>query len=157
MIRTILFFALFCAAAAHAGGFSGPVVGIADGDTLTVLDGRTQVRVRLAGIDAPEKAQPFGTRARQSLAACAFGRVATVDVLDQDRYGRAVGRVLVGERDCGLQQVADGYARHFKRFAFRQPETDRAAYARAEEAARRARLGLWRDDQPTPPWEWRHP
>ena len=128
------------------------VVGVADGDTLTVLtDGKRQVRVRLAGIDAPERRQPYGTRARQGLSALGFGRAAQVEVEDTDRYGRPVGRVRVGGRDVNAEMVRRRAAWVYVRYN-RDP-----SLVPLEAEARAARLGVWAlpEAARVPPWEWR--
>lgn len=141
---------------ASSDTLTGEVVALSDGDTITVLDGaKTQHRVRLAGIDAPEKRQPFGDRSRQNLAAIVFRRQVAVDWRKADRYGRIVGRVTVGQVDAGLEQVRAGMAWHYKAYAREQSVDDRAEYAAAEEAARASRIGLWRDADAVPPWDYR--
>jgi endonuclease YncB( thermonuclease family) len=143
-------------AAARAVEWVGTVVGVADGDTLTLLAAdQTPHRIRLDGIDAPEKAQPWGERAKQSLSALAYGRAAHADCAKSDRYGRAVCRVTVDGVDVGLEQVRRGMAWHYVRYAREQPPALRAAYHDAEQQARAARTGLWNGAQPTPPWDWR--
>ena len=128
----------------------GRVVAIADGDTLTVLDRYDrQHRIRLFGIDAPEKAQPFGNQSKKSLSGKVFGATLRVDVVDVDRYGREVGRIYLGDRFINLEQVREGYAWRYAEFD-RHHEFDRA-----EVEARRHRRGLWSAPQPTPPWEFR--
>lgn len=145
-------------AAARAELLEGLVVAVADGDTLTVLDdAKTQHRIRLSGIDAPERRQPFGTVSRQHLADAVFQRRVVVEFGKTDRYGRLVGKVLLdGEDEC-LAQITAGLAWHYKQYQREQSPEDRQTYAAAEDAARAARLGLWRDPDPVPPWEWRHP
>ena len=87
---------LLAASPASAGVLEGRVIGIADGDTLTVLtSSQTQVKVRLAGIDAPERGQPFGARAKQNLARLTFGNPVEIRWHKPDRYGRLVGQVWV--------------------------------------------------------------
>lgn len=148
--------ALLVAAPAHAEQWRGRVVAIADGDTLTLLDAeRRQHRIRLDGIDAPERTQPFGQRARQSLAALAHGRDAVAECPKTDRYGRAVCRVFVDGVDVGLEQVRRGLAWHYQRYAHEQHPQARAEYARAEGQARRGGAGLWSERDPTPPWDYR--
>jgi endonuclease YncB( thermonuclease family) len=129
---------------------TGKVVAIADGDTLTILDeSKTQHKIRLAGIDAPEKAQPFGTKARENLAAKVFGQNVRVDVIDVDRYHREVGRIYLGNRFANMEMVADG-------FAWRYVQYDKPGeFTAAEADAREHRRGLWVDANPVPPWEWR--
>ena len=139
-----------------AGELIGRVVAVSDGDTLTVLDSqKTQHRIRLSGIDAPEKKQAFGERSRQNLASLAFGKTVTVHWYKRDRYGRLVGKVPVDGKDACLQQVIDGYAWWYRAYAKEQSLEDRRNYAAAEEGARAARRGLWYDPNPVPPWEWR--
>lgn len=156
-VRFVLLLAtLAFAGVAHAERWHGRVVGVADGDTLTLLDGaRRQHRIRLDGIDAPERTQPFGQRARQSLAALAHGRDAQAECPKADRYGRAVCRVVVDGVDLGLEQVRRGLAWHYVRYAHEQRPEVRAEYARAERHARSDGSGLWSTPAPTPPWDYR--
>lgn len=139
-------------AAADAADLSGRVVGIADGDTLTLLTAdKRQVRVRLAGIDTPERAQPYGSRARQELSELAFGKEAEVAVQDTDRYGRTVGRVQAGGVDVNAELVRRGAAWVYRRYN-RDP-----SLPALEADARAAGRGLWAlpEAQRVPPWEWR--
>jgi endonuclease YncB( thermonuclease family) len=128
----------------------GRVVSIADGDTLTVLDEtNSQHRIRLYGIDAPEKAQPFGQQSKRNLASKVFGATVHVEIVDIDRYGREVGRIYLGGRFINLEQVREGCA-------WRYTEFDRHREFEAAEAdARRHHRGLWGAPHPTPPWEFR--
>ncbi len=148
----ILFLLLLVGSPAAAETLSGRVVGITDGDTLTLLTvDRVQVKVRLAEIDAPEARQPYGQRAKQALAALAFGREVDVSVVDQDRYGRQVGRVHAGSVDVNAELVRLGSAWVYRRYS-RDP-----ALLVLEEEARSARRGLWGlpEADRQPPWEWR--
>jgi endonuclease YncB( thermonuclease family) len=132
------------------------VVHVADGDTLTLLDSnRQQHRVRLAGIDAPEKGQAYGQVAREHLAGLAAGRRAMVEVSKLDRYGRLVGKILGDGNGICLGQIRAGLAWHYKRFEAEQSVEDRGRYAQTEEAARLGGRGLWGDRDPRPPWEYR--
>jgi len=136
---------------------TGEVVGVADGDTITVLDAdKVQHKVRLTGIDAPEKKQPFGNRSKQSLSDMVFNKIVTVETDKRDRYGRELGKVLAGGKDVNLEQVRAGFAWHYTAYERTQPVADRQAYADAENEAKAAKRGLWVDADPTPPWEWRH-
>lgn len=151
-----LIFASLLFGSALADTITGRVVGVADGDTLTVLDSsKKQHKIRLDGIDAPEKAQPFGQRSKQSLSDLAYNRNVQVETHKRDRYGRVVGKVLLDGTDLNLVQINRGLAWHYKVYAHEQTREDRARYAAAEEVARSERRGLWRDAEPTPPWEWR--
>lgn len=137
---------------------TGRVVGVTDGDTLTILDASLQQhRVRLGGVDTPERGQPWGKVAKSSLSALAFGRDATADCGKADRWGRLVCKVRVDGVDVGLAQVERGLGWHYKKYEREQAPADRDAYARAEVAARSARRGLWADPSPVAPWDWRHP
>ena len=142
---------------AVATALEGKVVGVLDGDTIEVLDsGKHPVRIRLAGIDAPEKAQPFGQRSKQNLSDLVYGKQVEVDGRKIDKYGRTVGRVLVNGVDANFAQVKDGFAWHYKQYASEQTASDRALYTAAEDGAQSSRLGLWRDPNPMAPWDWRH-
>jgi endonuclease YncB( thermonuclease family) len=144
------------ATAAHADTLTGRVVGVADGDTLTVLDAtNTQHKIRLSGIDSPEKKQPFGQHCKQSLSALAYGRTVSVESNKLDRYGRMIGKVLVDGEDANLEQVRRGCGWHYKQYMNEQVLDDRLAYNAAEESARAGKAGLWMDHEPVPPWEWR--
>jgi endonuclease YncB( thermonuclease family) len=134
----------------------GKVAAIADGDTITVLDAqRVQHKIRLAGIDAPEKKQAFGQRAKEHISALVFSRHVDVEAEKKDRYGRTVGKVMVDGQDVNLVMVAAGFAWHYKQYEREQSASDRLLYSRAEEDARQARRGLWRDTDPMAPWDWR--
>jgi micrococcal nuclease len=129
---------------------TGKVVRIADGDTLTLLVDREQVKIRLYGIDAPEKAQPFGNRAKQALSELTFGKSVRVEAKGKDKYKRTLGRVFVDDTDVNLELVKRGMAWWYRHYAPKDKEL-----AQAEEEARRAKRGLWADAKPIPPWEWR--
>ena len=144
------------ATTAHADTHTGRVVGVADGDTLTLLDAsNTQHKVRLSGIDSPEKKQPFGQVCKQSLSDLAYGRTVAVEANKRDRYGRVIGKVLVDGKDANLEQVRRGCGWHYKQYQNEQPLDDRLAYNAAEESARAGRVGLWADPGPVAPWDWR--
>ncbi len=143
---------IYVLAPASAAGteHQGRVVGVADGDTVTVLTpDNKQLKVRLACIDAPEKAQAFGKKSKQSLSELVFGKDVRVVERDIDRYGRVVGTIWIGELDANLTQVQRGVA-----WVYRQYCSDRT-YIGAEGAAQKRRVGLWADTRPTPPWEYR--
>ena len=155
-----VFFAMLIALASPLAALAaerhGTIVGVADGDTLTLLDAnKTQHRIRIDGIDAPERTQPYGERAKQSLAALAHGRAASLDCPKIDRYGRAVCRVYIDGIDVGLEQIRRGLAWHYVRYAHEQRETDRNAYARPSTTRVRRRSGLWSFNDPMPPWDYR--
>ena len=141
---------------AQADTLSGRVVAVHDGDTITVLDtNRTQHKIRLAGIDAPELKQAFGSRSKQNLSSLIYNRQVTVDWQKHDRYGRTVGVVLVDGHDVNLEQVRAGMAWWYRQYARDQSPADRRLYEAAENDARTAKRGLWVDANPVPPWKWR--
>ena len=157
-MKSITTFAiLLLAFACNALTIRGRVVGVADGDTITVLDdAHTQHKIRLAGIDAPEKKQPFGQRSKESLSALVFDKTVSVDTDKKDRYGREIGKVVVNGVDANLVQVQRGLAWHYKAYESEQISIDRRVYADAENQAKATRLGLWADIDPMPPWDFRH-
>lgn len=128
----------------------GRVVSVHDGDTLTVLVERRQVKVRLAEIDAPEMGQPFGKNSKQSLSELCFGKPAALDMRGQDRYKRAIARVTCDGTDANAEQVRRGYAWTYTQYT----RADSPLYE-MEHEARAARRGLWADPAPVPPWNWR--
>lgn len=139
-----------------ADELTGRIVSVADGDTVTLLDANLrQHKIRLSGIDAPERRQPFGNRSRLHLGALVFGRQVTADCPKTDRYKRAVCRLEVDGVDANLAQLEAGMAWHYKAYAREQSPTDRWRYAKAEDRAREARHGLWGDRAPVAPWDFR--
>ncbi len=134
----------------------GRVVGVSDGDTVTVLDStKTQHKIRLAGIDAPESKQAFGQASKKHLSDLVFNRNVTLDCGKIDRYNREVCVVMVDGHDANLAQVTAGMAWWYRAYAKEQIPEHRAQYQAAEMDAQRQRIGLWRDSGPVPPWEWR--
>lgn len=157
MRSSILVLAMLCAGNACAETVSGFVTAITDGDTLKLLDAnKTEHKIRINGIDAPEKAQPFGSKSTANLGSLAFNKNVVAECPKTDRYGRLICKVSVGEMDVGLQQVKDGMAWWYRKYAKDQLSGDRDAYEQAETWAKLRRLGLWNDTNPVPPWEWRH-
>lgn len=155
-IRTLFAFLLLLPIWASADLLLGRVVGVADGDTVTVLDAaKVQYKIRLMGIDAPEKKMPYGQRAKEHLSTLVFGKQVRVEYHKQDKYGRIVGKVAVDGLDANLAQIKAGLAWHYKQYEREQSETDQQVYANAEAEARDERAGLWADPTPVPPWDWR--
>ncbi|SFM82217.1 thermonuclease family protein [Nitrosomonas communis] len=152
--KKILFLLLLCISLlplfAVAQEHIGRVVGVSDGDTITILDDRKQkIKVRLAEIDTPESAQPYGSRAKQELSRLVYGKTVSVKVQDTDRYGRKVGRVYTDDIDANAEMVRLGAA-----WAYRKYASDQNLYA-LERRARQNRAGLWSlEAQQVPPWEW---
>ena len=137
---------------------TGRIIGVSDGDTITLLDAaHISHKIRVAGIDAPEKKQPFGEKAKTSLSTLAYNRTADADCRKTDRYRRKVCVVFVGGKDVGLEQIKAGMAWWYQQYAKEQTHQERIDYEHAESQAKRHRYGLWSGPNPTPPWEWRHP
>ncbi len=150
--RVVLFFLLiiFPVSPADARMLEGRVVGVRDGDTIELLDAaRERHVIRLAHIDTPEKAQPYGGKAKQFVSSLVYGKTVTIEVTDRDRYGRLVGVVYLEGANVNLRIVENGYA-----WWYRQYSTD-VSYGRTELDAFERRSGLWADKRPVPPWEWR--
>lgn len=127
--------------------FSGKVVSIHDGDTITILQDKQQIKVRLFGIDAPELKQPYGKKSKQFLANLVAGQMVEVEENGKDRYKRTIGTIYLGDTDINAQMVASGYAWAYRKFSKK--------YTAQESRAKSQRLGLWRDKEPISPWEWR--
>jgi endonuclease YncB( thermonuclease family) len=133
--------------------FSGKVVGVSDGDTLEVMHEGRAVKVRLHGIDCPEKNQAYGQRARQFTSEHVFSQLVNVVVRDRDRYGRLVGDVyLQSGWHLNHELVGAGLAWWYEQYAPKDPQL-----ASLQHAAQRARRGLWSDPQAMPPWTFRKP
>ncbi len=143
---------LFMPCSIQAETLAGRVVAITDGDTLVLQVDRQRRPVRIAGIDAPERVQPFGSRARASLGQWLFQKQVTADCPSSGNGGVPSCKVWVAGQDAGLHQLAEGMAWRDAGTLF--PE-DATAYQQAELMARLRRLGLWSETNPTPPWNWR--
>lgn len=155
-MKYALLLTLFFALPGQAASMDGRVVGITDGDSVTVLDfDRVQHNIRLAGIDAPEIGQNFGNRSKESLSELVYDQIVLVETEKKDRYGRDIGKLLVQGVDAGLAQVQRGLAWHYKAYASEQSANDRKLYDFAESEARASRLGLWVAPDPVPPWKFR--
>jgi micrococcal nuclease len=129
----------------------GKVISISDGDTIDVLDqSRKTIRIRLFGVDAPETGQPFSKNAKQFISSRVGGKIVDVIQRDRDRFGRAIGDVIIEGRRLSVDIVAAGLAWHYVQFAPNDQEL-----ASAERFARQSKLGLWSDSRHVPPWEWR--
>lgn len=135
---------------ALANEIRGKVVSITDGDTITVLDAdKVQHKIRLQGIDAPEKKQAFGTKSKDALSEKIGEREVLIAWKDKDRYERVLGEVYLGKRHINTEMVREGWAWHYKQYS------KSTELAEAEDSAREKRLGLWADKEPIPPWEFR--
>ena len=141
--------------AAHSDTLTGHVVGISDGDTLTLLVDRQQYKIRIAGIDAPERHQAWGDKSKLNISRLSFNKTAVADCPKVDRWGRQICKVTVNAVDLGLEQIKDGMAWWYKKYAKEQSTDDRSVYENAELMAQLRRLGLWGDTNPMPPWDFR--
>jgi len=130
--------------------FRGKVVGLADGDSFVMLYKNKEVRVRMHGIDAPEKGQDFSRKSKQYLSRLIYNKDVRVDVVDIDRYGRVVGEVYVDTLHVNQEMVRKGLAWHYEYYA-----PDDEELARLQDSARKRKLGLWQFPEPMPPWKWR--
>ena len=131
-------------------GLSGKVVAIADGDTFTLLlADNTTKKIRLHGVDAPERKQPFGTVARQRLSELIFSKPVSVQQTDVDQYGRVVGIAYVNGASVNEEMLRSGLVWHYTEYD-KNPK-----WTQLEQDARRAKVGLWQDPHPVAPWEWR--
>lgn len=153
LVLVIVAALVLLAAAAFAAPITARVVGVHDGDTITVLTwDKRQIKIRFAEIDAPELSQPYGKKAKQLLSRMVFGKDVSITPMTIDKYRRIVARVSQGNSDINLAMVRTGAA-----WAYRKYLTD-PLFLEAETEARNARTGLWalQPDQIMPPWEWRH-
>ena len=142
---------LLLAGYASAETFSGKVVGISDGDTITVLHGGRGEAIRLDGIDAPERKQPFSAAAKKHLSDLVFQKTVRVEMKSKDRYQRSVGVIWLPDgRNVNQEMVRAGYAWWYRRYAPRDRKLDAL-----EAEAREARRGLWEEEEPTAPWIFR--
>ena len=156
MRKILLIFVLFLSNIVNAKTIEGLVVGVADGDTITVLDQQKNTyKIRLQGIDAPEKKQAFGEKSKQSLHDLVHGKQVRIEYDKEDKYGRIVGKITLDDLDICLQQLVLGMAWHYKKYQNEQSVADRVVYNDAELKSKSLKLGLWADETPTPPWEFR--
>lgn len=151
MRRALALALLAVVAGAGDGSWTGKVVGIHDGDTISVMHDGKAVHVRLDGIDCPELGQAYGRQARERVSELAFGRMVTVRTPGADRFGRVLGQVFLPDgRNLNRELVREGLAWWYRRYAPRN-----TALADLEEQARERRLGLWQGEEPEPPWLFR--
>jgi micrococcal nuclease len=135
-------------------GWTGKVVNVADGDTITVLHNGRQEKIRLYGIDAPEKKQGFGNKSREYLSSFVAGQLVEIDRKDTDKYRRTVGIVSLGSENINELMVTSGYAWVYRKYC---KESFCSDWLKMEASAKDKRDGLWSETNVTPPWEFRHP
>lgn len=134
----------------------GRVIKVTDGDTVNVVTNDNEThKIRLSGIDAPEKKQAFGNRSKQALAGLIDGKIVNVDYNKLDKYQRVVGKIIFNGLDVNLRQIKLGLAWHYKKYEKEQDVEDRSIYADAEYLAQRDKVGLWSDANPLAPWDYR--
>ena len=144
---------IFCAtdSLSYAADFTGPVISVLDGDTLEVLHNQHPERIRLSGIDCPEKGQAFGQRAKHAASALAFGKQVTIQTRGHDKYRRTLADVLLPDgMNLNQELVRQGVCWWYRKYA-----SGDTVLEGLEKDAREGRRGLWADPQPVPPWEWR--
>jgi len=145
----IILIALF-SLSAQAEIIRGKVIKIADGDTLTLLtDSDKKIRIRLAGIDTPERKQPFGNTAKNALAKLVFQKKILIETQTKDRYGRTVGIVFLDNQSINNELVRQGMAWVYKKY------TNNKTLYELENKAKTKMVGLWADENPIAPWDWR--
>jgi endonuclease YncB( thermonuclease family) len=164
-LRSAVLFLWLVADSTFAEQLTGKVVGVSDGDTITILDQNNQQhKIRVGGIDAPELKQAFGNVAKKNLSDLVFNQTVLVEWNKTDKYKRIVGKVLApptdcpicpADRDVGLAQVEAGMAWWYREYRKEQTLEDQGYYEFAEFVSRREQRGLWQDEEPLPPWEWR--
>lgn len=148
--RILFFLFLFVACQPQVDKMEGKVVGISDGDTIKILYKNRPVKVRLYGIDCPERTQPFGTKARKFTSQLCFGKIVQVIFHGKDRYGRILGQVILPNgRNLNEELVKNGFAWYYEKYV-----NDPTLY-RLEKEAREEELGLWKQSNPIPPWDFR--
>lgn len=162
-ITLAMFLMIVCTV--HAATIEGKAIKVIDGDSIAILDiERKQHNIRINGIDAPEKAQPFGDRSRQNMVRLVAGKDVIAQCHKTDYYGRHVCVVLVQPPDCptytkvldvGHAQIVSGLAWWYRQYAKEQSAEDRDKYESAEREAEARKVGLWGDKSPIAPWEWR--
>jgi len=139
-----------------ACNLAGKVIRIVDGDSITVVDSeKDRHKIRMAGIDAPERRQPHGKAAHQYLAKLIFKKQVCIAWYKRDKYQRLVGVVRVDGEDINLRMITAGLSWHYKQYQNEQSKSDAVQYSKAQVNAKSAAIGLWRDRNPIPPWLWR--
>ncbi|CAE6778379.1 Uncharacterized endonuclease [Nitrospira defluvii] len=147
----VALFTVLLAVPVLAGVYSGQVVGVIDGDTIDVLHNGKAERIRLNGIDCPEKSQSYGQKAKQAASALVFSKEVTLHTFEEDKYGRTIGNVLLADgTNVNQELVKEGWCWWYRKYA-----PGNTVLEGLENEAREARKGLWVDPQPVPPWQWR--
>ncbi|MDP3087504.1 MAG: thermonuclease family protein [Methylotenera sp.] len=150
--------AFFCliSPSIEAESIVGQVVGVSDGDTITLLDkNNSQYKVRLAGIDAPEKKQAFGNASKKFLSNLIFSKQVIADWSKRDRYGRLVAKITLNDKDINLLQIEQGMAWFYFKYQNELNQEDRIKYVQAHQNSENNKIGLWADSLAEAPWDFR--
>lgn len=155
MLRKIgCFLYVFIFISSLALAWEGSVVGVSDGDTITILnDNKEQFKIRLSGIDAPESGQAFGKASKERMSALVYGKIVEVTPVTTDKYDRTVARIHVSDLGVEEEMIRSGMAWVYSKYCL-EPICDQ--WMDIQTNARSMRVGLWADQDPIPPWEWRH-
>lgn len=144
----LLFFTL--SILSFSESITGKVIAVSDGDTIKILVDKTTYKIRLNGVDCPEKNQDYGQKAKQFTSDMVYDKVVTADVKDKDRYGRYVADVIIDDTTLNKELVRNGFAWHYKQYS------NDEELSTLEDEARGSQVGLWADSEPIPPWDFRH-
>ncbi len=150
MIKNVIIILLLISNNLLSLELKGKIIHISDGDTVHLLtDKKEKIKIRLNDIDAPESKQAFGNKSKENLKKYIYQKNVVVEYKNKDRYGRILGTIYLNNKDINLQQVKDGYAWVYRQYS------KKSEYYKAEETARKMRIGLWFDKNPIEPWEFR--
>lgn len=152
LVVSSIVFLVIVAASSFLYAWTGKVVGITDGDTIKVLHDHQEVKIRLHGVDTPEKKQAYGNAAKKATAKLTAGKIVKVEQTDTDRYHRTVAIITVAGVNVNQALVQSGYAWVYPKYCKQEFCRD---WLKLEEQAKKARIGLWKDSNPEPPWIWR--
>jgi endonuclease YncB( thermonuclease family) len=153
--KLVLTICAFSCLQIKAENLYGAITAVHDGDTITLQTEAATKKIRLAGIDAPEIKQPYGIASRDALSQDVLNQSVTVDTTKTDKYGRSVGKVLLNGEDVNLKQVRRGLAWVYNDYIKELSTEDRELYKAAEKASNDEQIGLWQDEQPVAPWQYR--
>lgn len=147
----LLFVCALVVQSAKSEDFTGKVVRVMDGDTIEVMKNGEPARIRFYGIDCPEKNQAFGQKAKQFVSALIFGEEVEIRHKGRDRYGRIIGEIIMADgNNLNHELVRAGLAWWYERFS--PEDTD---LENLEKQAQDTKTGLWSEENPIPPWDWR--
>lgn len=154
-LKCLTIFLCCLASGVSAEVLLGTVIAVHDGDTITLQNESGEKKIRLAGIDAPELKQPYGVESRRALREVVLDKQVRVETAKIDKFGRAVGRVILDEQDINLKQLQLGMAWVYRAYLKELSKEDRATYLEAEAQSKVTPVGLWKDSNPVEPWIWR--